>query len=86
MKKVEEDSNDAILKKKDLKFLIKYTYSFPNILFWWPAIYSISLLFLFSSSYTLSNPFSLPRNFLESSFMVLHDPVDFVLLDSFLQT
>lgn len=69
MKKVEVDSNDAIFKK-DFNFLIKYTYSFPKVL-WWRAVYSISLLFLFSFSHTLSNLFSLPRNFLESSFMVL---------------
>lgn len=43
-------------QQNHLQFLIKCIYSFPKVLLWWPAVYSTSLLSLFPSSHSLSNP------------------------------
>lgn len=74
-------------QQNHLQFLIKCIYSFPKVLLWWPAVYSTSLLSLFPSSHSLSNPLQCPEITSKAvSWFCSHDPGDFALLEVFLQT
>lgn len=79
-----EDSKDKLIKKeREREISGKYTYSFPRVPIWYPAIYSVPLLSLFPFSIWPFKSLLLPRDLLDSS---SHDPGDFVFLYVSLQT